>query len=298
VIHTMVAAPEAVATDAVTSKDGTTIGYRRVGTGPGVVVLHGAMESSRSHVQLAQALAGSFTVYLPDRRGRGLSGPYGAGHSVATDVADMDALLSKTGAELVFGVSSGALIWLHAALVLPGIRKAAIFEPPLLIDRDAALPLISRFDDEIARGKIAAALITGMKAARLGPPFFDRIPRWLLERMTGAMLAQEDRRAGPSDVTMRMLAPTLHYDFQLVLESQGMLERLAGIPAEVLLLRGSKSPAFLRDSVEALARAIPGAERVELEGLDHAASGNTTDPMTGKGADPERVARELRRFFA
>ena len=297
-MQTMVAPPQAAATDAVTSKDGTTIGYRRIGTGPGVVVLHGAMESSCSHLQLAHALADCFTVYLPDRRGRGLSGPYAAAHSVATDIADMDALLAKTGAELVFGVSSGAIIWLHAALALPAIRKAAIFEPPLLIDRDVALPLIRRFDDEIARGKIAAALITGMQAARLGPPIFDRIPRWLLARMTGAMLAQEDRRAGPSDVTMRMLAPTLHYDFQLVLESQGMVERFAGISADLLLLRGSKSPAFLRDSVEALARAIPGAERVELEGLDHAASGNTTDPMTGKGADPERVARELRLFFA
>jgi pimeloyl-ACP methyl ester carboxylesterase len=298
VIKPMTAAPESLATDAVTSKDGTTIGYRRLGTGPGVVVLHGAMESSRSHLQLAEALADAFTVYLPDRRGRGLSGPYAAGHSVATDIADMDALLAKTGAQLVFGVSSGALIWLHAALALPAIRKAAIFEPPLLIDRDASIPLMRRFDDEIARGKVAAALITGMRAARLGPPIFDRIPRWLLERMTGAMLAQEDRRAGPSDVTVRMLAPTLHYDFQLVLESQGMLERFAGIRADLLLLHGSKSPAYLRASVEAVGRTLPNAERVELDGLDHAASGNTTDPMTGKGADPERVARELRRFFA
>ena len=262
------------------------------------MVLHGAMESSRSHLQLAQALADAFTVYLPDRRGRGLSGPYRAGHTVATDIADMDALLAKTGAELVFGVSSGALIWLHAALALPAIRRAAIFEPPLLIDRDAALPLMRRFDDEIARGKVAAALITGMRAARLGPPIFDRIPRWLLERMTAAMLGQEDRAARPSDITMRMLAPTLHYDFQLVLESQGMLERFAGIRADLLLLRGSKSAAYLRDSVEALEGVLPDADRVELDGLDHAASGNTTDPMTGRGADPERVARELRRFFA
>ena len=130
-------------TDAVTSRDGTRIGYRRLGDGPGLVVLHGAMESSRSHVQLAEALADTFTVYLPDRRGRGLSGPYPADYSVRTDVEDMDALLEETGAELVFGVSSGAIIWLYAALELPAIRKAAIFEPPLLIDETASPPLIS-----------------------------------------------------------------------------------------------------------------------------------------------------------
>jgi pimeloyl-ACP methyl ester carboxylesterase len=52
------------ATGSVRSTDGTTIGYRRVGTGPGVVVVHGAMGSAQSHVQLAEALADSFTVYL------------------------------------------------------------------------------------------------------------------------------------------------------------------------------------------------------------------------------------------
>lgn len=38
----------------VTSKDGTTIGYRQLGQGPGVVLLHGAMESAQSHMQLAR----------------------------------------------------------------------------------------------------------------------------------------------------------------------------------------------------------------------------------------------------
>ena len=291
-------APARLETGSVSSRDGTTIGYRRLGDGPGLVVLHGAMESSRSHLQLAEALADTFTVYLPDRRGRGLSGPYPADYGVRTDIDDMDALLAQTGAHYVFGVSSGAIIWLNAALELSAIRKAAIFEPPLLIDPVTSPPLIRRFDDEIARGKVAAALITGMKAARLAPPLFDRIPRWILERMTQAMLASEDKQAMAGDVTMRMLAATLHYDFELVLASQDALDRFATISADVLLLGGSKSPAFLGASVDALARVLPRAERVTLTGLGHAASGNTGDPMTGRAADPRRVGQELRRFFA
>src|SRR5713101_9571991 len=106
-------------TGAVISKDGTTIGYRQLGRGPGLVVLHGAMESAQSHMQLAEALANTYTVYLPDRRGRGLSGAYGRGYSMGEDVEDMNALLSKTDAHYVFGVSSGAIIWLNAALTLP-----------------------------------------------------------------------------------------------------------------------------------------------------------------------------------
>jgi len=292
-----IATPPALETGTVTSRDGTTIGYRRLGAGPGLVVLHGAMESSRSHLQLAEALADAFTVYLPDRRGRGLSGPYPADYSVRTDIDDMAALLARTGAQYVFGVSSGAIIWLFAALELQGIRKAAIFEPPLLIDEIKSPPLMRRFDEEIAQGRVAAALITGMKAARLAPPVFDRMPRWLLERLTGSMLASEDKRAAPDDVTMRMLAPTLHYDFELVRGAQGALDRFAAITADVLLLSGTASPAFLQASVDALERVLPRAERVRLAGLGHSASGNTADPMTGRGADPARVALELRRFF-
>src|SRR5712691_12515722 len=98
-------AREHYTTGSVTSQDGTTIGYRQLGHGPGVVLVHGAMESAQSHMQLAEALADAFTVYVPDRRGRGLSGPYGKDYGLQKEVEDMDALLTKTGAHNVFGVS-------------------------------------------------------------------------------------------------------------------------------------------------------------------------------------------------
>jgi pimeloyl-ACP methyl ester carboxylesterase len=79
----------------VTSRDGTPIGYLKTGRGPAVVILHGSMESARSHTLLARALAGDFTVYLPDRRGRGLSGPHRPDHGVRTEVEDLQAVLAE-----------------------------------------------------------------------------------------------------------------------------------------------------------------------------------------------------------
>ena len=90
----------------VTSRDGTPIGYLKTGRGPAVVILHGSMESARSHTLLAQALAGDFTVYLPDRRGRGMSGPHRPDHSVRTEVEDLQAVLAESGAQAAFGVSA------------------------------------------------------------------------------------------------------------------------------------------------------------------------------------------------
>ena len=279
-------------TGAVVSKDGTTIGYRQLGRGPGLVVLHGAMESAASHMQLAEALADSYTVYLPDRRGRGLSGPYGTPYGVREDVEDLDALLAKTGAHGVFGVSSGAIICLEAALTMPAIHRAAIFEPPLMVDGPAPTAWLTRFDREIAQGKVAAAMITGMKGAEMGPPMLNLIPRWLLERMTTMMMASEDKKASGDDVTMRMLAPTLHYDFQLVIEMAGPVERFRAVHAEVLLLGGSKSPAYLTRAVDALEKVVPHVRRVEFPGLGHEASGNAD-----RRGHPDQVAQELRRFF-
>ena len=80
-----------------------------------MVLLHGSNESARSHTQLALALAGAFTVYLPDRRGRGLSGPHRPDHSMRTEVEDLQAVVAGSAAQKVFGVSVSALIALQAA---------------------------------------------------------------------------------------------------------------------------------------------------------------------------------------
>ena len=87
-------------TGSVTSTDGTPIGYLRAGRGPAVVVLHGSNESARSHTQLALALADAFTVYLPDRRGRGLSGPHRPDHGMHTEVEDLQAVVAHSGAQV------------------------------------------------------------------------------------------------------------------------------------------------------------------------------------------------------
>ncbi|MBB6732170.1 alpha/beta fold hydrolase [Cohnella zeiphila] len=276
----------------VISRDGTGIGYRQLGNGPGLVILHGAMESSRSHLQLAEELADSFRVYLPDRRGRGGSGPYGKDHGIRKDVEDLEAILAQTGARFVFGVSSGAIIALRAAMELPAIQKAAIFEPPLSVNGSVSTDFMPRFRKEIAEGNVSSALVTGMKGAQMGPPIFNSLPRWLLKRLTEMMMASEDKKAQDGDDTFRKLAPTLDYDFRLVEEMSDSLDRFKAMPSETLLLGGGKSPAYLKTALDALEKILPHVRRVEFPGLGHGASGNAD-----RGGRPERVAPELRRFF-
>ncbi|HEX2981898.1 MAG TPA: alpha/beta hydrolase [Anaerolineaceae bacterium] len=276
----------------VISKDGARIAYRQLGSGPALVVLHGAMESAESHRQLAEALADFYTVYLVDRRGRGQSGAYGKDYTSQEDVEDVSAVLEKTGARTLFGVSSGAIITLLAALQLSRIQKIAIYEPPLSLTRAEATAILERYNREMAAGKLSAALVTGMLGAKMGPPIFNAMPRWALEILTNLGMNAEERQAKPGDVTMRLLAPTLRYDFQLVTEMSERVDIFHGIQAKTLLIGGSQSPAYLIKSLDLLEGIIPRCQRVLIPGVGHGGSENKI-----RGGQPEKVAEELRKFL-
>jgi pimeloyl-ACP methyl ester carboxylesterase len=322
--------PPAYTTGTVTSLDGTTIAYRQLGHGPGIIAVHGAMQASQNFMKLAAALADAFTVYVPDRRGRGLSGPPRDHYSLKTECDDIDALLQATGAHNVFGSSSGALIALQAALTLPAICRVAVYEPPLSINHSTPTDWVPRYDREVAQGKLGSAMVTAIRGTQTAPPLFRFVPWFLVTpllnraarlgnrngdagREDGRVATSPVRRAGlrlllrplrrstprkqardtgvasHDDVPLHALVPTMHDDARLAMESEGTLDSFKAIPAEVLLLGGSKSPQYLKRALDALGGVLPNARRVELPRVGHVAADNT-----GK---PELVAQELRRFF-
>jgi hypothetical protein len=109
---------------------------------------------------------------------------------------------------------------------------------------------VARYDREIAEGRVADALVTAMKITAMGPRLFGLVPHPILARLTASMLAKEDRSSPPDRVTMRALAPTLHHDFAAVLDASRRIEQLRGIRAGILLLGGSRSPAYLRRALD------------------------------------------------
>jgi pimeloyl-ACP methyl ester carboxylesterase len=148
----------------VRSANGTLIGYRQLGHGPGVILVQGGMQASQDFMKLATELSSHFTIYVPDRRGRGLSGPFGANYSVIKECEDVAALVEKTGTQNIFGLSSGAIIALRASLVIPSLRSMVLYEPPLPVNGSTPVSWIPRYDREIAQGRITQALVTVFKA--------------------------------------------------------------------------------------------------------------------------------------
>src|SRR5947207_2140466 len=135
----------------VTSKDGTTIAFDKVGSGPAVILLNGAMayrafDPSMTH--LAELLGKHFTVYNYDRRGRGDSSdtqPF----AKEREIEDLQALVEDAGGTaMVFGISSGSVVSLDATAATPGITRVVVYEPALIVD-DSRQPVPADYTEHL-----------------------------------------------------------------------------------------------------------------------------------------------------
>jgi pimeloyl-ACP methyl ester carboxylesterase len=244
----------------VFSKDGTAIAFDRIGYGPPVILIDGALcyRGMGQSGQLAELLAPHFTVFTYDRRGRGASGdtlPY----AVEREVEDIAALLSEAGASaFVWGTSSGAVLALEAATCLSGIKKLALYEAPFIVDdtRPTTEDGWDRISGAVAADRRSDAVKLFLKL--VGVPGFVRalmplmIPMWL---------------------KLKAVAHTLPYDGAIVRDSQRgkplPANRWASVTIPALVMDGGNSPAWMRHANRSLASVLPNARYQTLQGQTH-----------------------------
>jgi pimeloyl-ACP methyl ester carboxylesterase len=278
------------AAGSVTSVDGTIIGYRDLGSGPGVILLHGAGQSSVNFKTLAEDLSAEFTVYVPDRRGRGLSGPHGSNFGLAKEVEDLKAILRETRASNVFGLSAGAVIALETARTSSQILKLALYEPPLQFDGVTQTAWLPQYERDLNAGDYAAALVAVLKGTA-DRSFLKYVPRFALVKLIGTAMKRADKHRLPGEASELFdLIPTVHFDAITVQEATGSLDRFATLSCEVLLLGGTRSARELTAALNGLNAVLPNAQRVVLKGVGHTAADN--------GGKPHLVSAELRSFFS
>ncbi|WP_026402677.1 alpha/beta fold hydrolase [Actinomadura rifamycini] len=252
-------------TDHVTSADGTRIAYDRLGDGPPLVLVGGMFCDRRTTGDLAEALAAHFTVVNYDRRGRGESGDT-APYAPEREVEDIAALIAAAGGSaFVHGVSSGAALALLAAAAGLPIGRLTLHEPPY------------GGDDEESRTR-ARALAEGVRTAIADDRRADAIK--LFMAATGM---PEEMAAGISaDPGMQAIAPTMPYDYA-VMGEDGVIPRdtVCSVTVPALVLAGTASAPFFRDTAVRLADAMPDARVQILEGVGHdAPAAVLADPVT------------------
>jgi pimeloyl-ACP methyl ester carboxylesterase len=243
-----------------------------------VLLLHGGGQSRWSWKATGRVLGDAgFTAIALDSRGHGDSDRAPGGHYhfdyFALDVQDVVAQLA--GPPALVGASLGGISGLLASAALP---------PPGL----AALVLV----DVVAHNNPAgvARIAAFMRSTVNGFATLDAAAQAIAD-----YLPQRSRR-GPSDGLGRMLRRDDATGRWMWRWDPGFLDtafsadddlpaRLIGAASRLtvpcLIVRGGASDVVSRESADALAGAIPGAEHAVVDGAGHTVAGDRNDAFSG-----------------
>lgn len=240
----------------VSSRDGTPIGLWRTGRGPSLLAVHGAGADHTAWDGVVQLLAGSFTVFAMDRRGRGASGDaseYALEREVEDVVAAIDGL---PGPVHLYGHSFGGTCAFEAALRTGNLASLALYEggpkpPGLRITPDE---VIAQLEQLIAAGRKDEAVSTFM--------------------LTAAGVTADELlvlRRHPAWAGRVAAVHTIPRELRAINDYTPSTVNVSSLQTPTLLIAGEKTDSRLREMLEGLARALPNAQVAVLPGQRHAA---------------------------
>lgn len=241
--------------ETVTSADGTTIAYRKSGSGPPLVLVHGTTADHSRWARVVTELERDYTMYAIDRRGRGGSGD-GPDHHIEREFEDVAAVIDALDEPaIVLGHSYGALCSLEAALRTENVHRLILYEPPLplgdpIYDGDV-LDQIQQLADAGRREE--ATTLFFREVVRMPDDEFEvyrKLPVWEVRVALASTIARE-----------------LAIDRSYVFEPS----RFNALKIPTLLLLGGDSPPVFQRATRMLEDALPDARVEVLHGQQHVA---------------------------
>jgi pimeloyl-ACP methyl ester carboxylesterase len=260
----------------VRSADGTRISYRRLGSGPAVVLVHGSCSTHSDWMPVAKLLAGHFACYAMDRRGRAKSGEGFGSYCIEREQEDIAAVLavakSESGADAALVAHSyGAACALGTAMRYP-VQRLVLYEPPLPVGGLIAGENLAPYVRAVEEGDLDRAL-------QLGLASFPKMP-------ADAIMALRTSRGWPR---LRNLAKSWIRELEVMDAASQDVECYRALSCPSMLLMGSLSPEHpMLDASRALAEVLPGVRVEWLAGQGHGAM----------RAAPAKVAHLIRDFLA
>jgi pimeloyl-ACP methyl ester carboxylesterase/ketosteroid isomerase-like protein len=241
----------------VTSRDGTRIAFWRSGSGPPLLLVHGATADHTTTWRFVLSeLENRFTVYSMDRRGRGGSGD-SSGYDLMREAEDVAAVVDSIGEPVnVVGHSYGALCAMEAALVTPNMRRLILYEGVPLDGSTLYAPgVLDGLEALLDAGDVEEMLIT----------MFREIVEATAKDLE-TLRSQHDAWA----VRLRN-APTLPRELREEMGYTFQAKRFKSMQTPTLFLVGGKSPSRELENANAIADALPDARVVILPEQGHTA---------------------------
>ncbi|MGA2809576.1 MAG: alpha/beta hydrolase [Terracidiphilus sp.] len=239
----------------VRSKDGTRIGFTRMGKGPSIVFVHGSLSRGADWRGVATCLSQQFTCFMMDRRGHGLSESGASSYSIGREYDDVVAVLSAAGRDAsLVGHSYGAICALGAAM-RTSVRRLALYEPPLPIGGLIAGENLAPYCRAVADGRLDDALEIGLRK-------FVGLPGSHVHAM----------RSSRSWPRLATLVPTWPRELKAMDGLAGDVDEYVAITCPTLLLLGTESADHpFRHAISALSQTLPDVRIASLAGQSHMA---------------------------
>jgi len=249
----------------VPSKDGVPISVQKLGSGPALLLIHGALlNGSLSWGPVMPKLAERFTVYAMDRRGRAPSGD-APRYSIANEADDIAAVVEAIGGPvIVLAHSYGGLSTLEALDRLKSVTHLILYEPPVTM-KPAETEVVANLERALEAGDRERIVTTFLRDQIRVPP-----------EQISAM------QSSPIWPIVLQIAPTLPRESRAVNTYSHSRERLANWKTPTTVLLGSETTGLLRDAAFFLRDAIPGCRFVVLEGQGHGAMLDAPDFFANK----------------
>ncbi len=249
----------------VASSDGVEISVQEAGSGPALLLVHGALfNGTLSWGSVLPKLAEHFTVYVMDRRGRAPSGD-STEYSISKEADDISSVVGAIGGPVVvLAHSYGALAALDALDRLKNVSHLILYEPPVALKPGD--PTIAANLERALEANDREQIVTIFLRDQIGAPP-DRIAKL---------------RSSPIWTTVLEIASTLPRETRTVNGYRASSERLANWKTPTTLLLGSVTAGMLRDAAFFVRDAIPGCRMVILEGHGHGAMLDAPNVFTNK----------------
>ena len=229
------------------------------GSGGGVVLVEGGGTDASTYRRLAERLGEHLAVHVYNRRGRGRSAAKPDDYGLATEVGDLEAVLTATGASRVIGHSVGGYFALAAARTLP-IERLALFDPAVNIDGAFPSDFLPAFEQAVAAGDSHAAMaIAGKGLQNPGSNLPDPIQRVML----GLLLLT------PPGRSMADLISTVPPESRLAVDDDGPASAWSSVTAATRFYIGARSPRYYEPTARKLVDAMPNATLEILPRLGH-----------------------------
>jgi pimeloyl-ACP methyl ester carboxylesterase len=249
----------------VTSKDGVEISVQKAGSGPALLLIHGALlNGSLSWGAVLPKLAEHFTVYAMDRRGRAPSDD-AKQYSLANEADDIASVVQAIGGPvLVLAHSYGALATLEALDRLKTVSHLILYEPPVTL-KPAETDVVVNMERALEANDREQLVTTFLRDQ-------VRVPPENIARM----------RSSPIWPIVLQISPTLPRESRAVNTYRPSAERLANWKAPTTVLLGSVTTGLLRDAAFFVRDTIPGCRMIVLEGQGHGAMLDAPDFFANK----------------